>query len=146
MRLPIVLCGIVLALSGCSGRPNVVPVAGTVTLDGKPLAHAVVAFNPAAMPGKIEAPGPGSMAVTDEQGRFELKIIGTDGKSIGAVVGEHRVRISTADLKSGDSDAAGAASREPKERVPAKYNRNSELKFTVPASGTSEANFTLHTN
>lgn len=145
MRLPIVLCGIMLGLTGCSGGPKVVPVSGVVTLDGKPLANAVVAFNPAAMPGKIEAPGPGSMAVTDEHGHFELKIIGTDGKSIGAVVGEHRVRISTADLKSGDSDAA-AASQEPKERVPAKYNRNSELKFTVPASGTSEANFTLHTN
>jgi len=142
MRLRIVAVGLLAALCGCSSGPKFVPVSGTVTLDGKPLANAIVAFNPAAVPGKIEAAGPGSMAVTDDQGHFALKVIGTDGKTVGAVVGEHRVRVSTADNMT-NSDSSDVAHGHPKERVPAKYNTNSQLTFTVPPGGTDAANFDL---
>jgi hypothetical protein len=143
MRLRFIAIALLAGLSGCSGGPKVVPVSGTVMLGGKPLANAIVAFNPAAMPGKIEAPGPGSMGVTDDQGRYVLKIIGTDGRTAGAVVGEHRVRISTADNKGGGSDSTDVATRQQKELVPAKYNTNTELTFTVPPGGTDAANFDL---
>ncbi|HEY1380690.1 MAG TPA: hypothetical protein VGF55_28065 [Gemmataceae bacterium] len=139
MRLRFILIGLLAGLAGCSGGPKIVPVSGTVRLDGKPLANALVAFNPAAPPGRIEAAGPGSMAVTDDQGHFALKIIGTDGRTVGAVVGEHRVRISTADL----ADDTGDVATRRKERVPAKYNTNTTLTFTVPPGGTDSANFDL---
>ena len=55
------------------------------------------------------------MAVTDEQGHYALKVIGTDGKTTGAVIGVHRVKISTADLVSG-SGSGDVASHKTKER------------------------------
>ncbi len=143
MRARLILIGVLAALAGCSGGPKIVPVSGTVTLDGKPLANALVAFNPAAPAGKIEAAGPGSMGVTDEQGRYALKIIGTDGKTVGAVVGEHRVRISTSDIT---SDSGGDVAARRKEQVPAMYNANTTLTFTVPPGGTDAANFDLHSH
>lgn len=142
MRLRFMFAGLLMTLAGCGGGPKIVPVSGTVLLSGKPLANAVVAFNPAAPPGKMEAAGPGSMAVTDEQGHYVLKIIGTDGKTVGAVVGDHRVKISTADLTS-NSDSSDVAKAPRKEQVPAKYNTNTELRFTVPPGGTDAANFDL---
>jgi len=142
MRLRGFAVGLLIVSAGCSSGPKYVPVSGTVMFDGKPLANAVVAFNPAAMPGKIEAAGAGSMAVTDAQGHYVLKVIGTDSKTDGAVVGEHRVKISTADLVS-NSDSSDVAKGQPKERVPAKYNTNTELRFTVPPGGTDAANLDL---
>jgi len=139
MRVRLILIGLLAGLTGCSGGPKFVPVSGTVTLDGKPLANALVAFNPAAPAGKIEAAGPGSMAVTDDQGHYVLKVIGTDSRTAGAVVGEHRVRISTADI----SPESGDVAVRPKERVPAKYNTHTTLTFPVPPGGTDAANFDL---
>jgi hypothetical protein len=139
----ILLISLLVGLSGCGSGPKFVPVSGTVTLDGKPLANALVAFKPAALPGKIEAAGPGSMGVTDENGRYVLKVIYTDGRTEGAVVGEHRVRISTTDHVSAGGDSTDVAPRQQKERVPAKYNTNSQLTFTVPPGGTDAANFDL---
>lgn len=72
------LCG----LAGCSGGPTIVPVEGTVKQGGKPLEKIQVEFLP-------DVPGPRSIGVTDESGRFVLKT--DDGKQEGAVVGPHRV-------------------------------------------------------
>jgi hypothetical protein len=141
MRLRIIAVGLLAVLPGCSSGPKFVPVSGTVALDGKPLANAVVQFSPAAPPGKIEAAGPGSMAVTNEQGHYALKVIGTDGKTDGAVVGEHRVRISMAGPAAASDSPDVPAPR--KERLPAQYNTKSQLTFTVPPGGTDAANFDL---
>ena len=71
--------------AGCGQKgPLLVPVSGLVTLDGEPLASAVVAF---------EHTGGLNMAtgVTKDDGRFELAIHKM-GK--GATPGPHRVQIS----------------------------------------------------
>jgi len=139
MRLRVLLTiGLLAALGGCGGGPDFVPVTGRVMLDGKPLAHALVAFNPSAPEGKIVAPGPGSMGITDEQGRYVLKVVGTDGRTDGAVVGEHRVRIST----SGVATRPGEDAPTQRERVPEKYNAHPTLRFTVKP-GENVANFDL---
>jgi hypothetical protein len=138
MRTRLVLAGLLLALMGCSGGPKMVPVSGTVRLDGKPLVYAAVYFNPVPAGGQITAPGPGSLGVTDENGHFTLAIAGTGGTP-GALVGEHRVRISTRGVGSGPDENAPPQP----ERVPAKYNTNTELTFTVPPGGTDAANFDL---
>jgi len=72
-------------LSGCggSGRPETIPVSGTVTLDGKPVAGASVMFSP-------EPSGRPATGVTDEQGRFTLK---TFEAGDGALVGKHTVTV-----------------------------------------------------
>ncbi len=55
-----------MGFTGCGkGRPTTIPVTGTVTLDGKPIAGATVMLQP-------QGPGKPAVGVTDDQGRFSL--------------------------------------------------------------------------
>ena len=129
---------LVLAL-GCGGR-KFAPVSGKVTLNGKPVANAVVAFNPIPKEGSSEA-GPGSVGTTNEYGEFTLKV-GRNQK--GALVGKHRVAISAMNPQIGESDARIARGRGPLvNTIPSRYNDKSELTFEVPSGGSDEANFDL---
>jgi hypothetical protein len=114
---------------GCSKSPKVVPVSGRVTLDKKALANADVVFSPAEADPKntanLEAAGK-----TDDQGRFSLKMI--QGNKDGAAVGSYKVRISLVER--------GASLVN---KLPKSYNQDTKLTFTVPAEGTTEANFDL---
>lgn len=95
----------VVFLAGCGGA-QFGSVSGKVTLDGEPLAGATVEFSPEG--------GSPAYGVTDEQGRYTL-LFSADQK--GAAVGQHRVRIFSFNE---------GRPRE-KERVPVKYNRQSDL-------------------
>jgi len=76
------------ALVGCgSDLPKTVPVTGTVTLDGKPLAGASV--NLLSDEGSLPSSG-----ITDESGNFLLKTMVGDKMVDGATVGSHRVAVS----------------------------------------------------
>jgi hypothetical protein len=101
-----------------------------VTLDGKPLAGAVVNFQPAPEPAVLE-PGVASSGVTDASGRFTVAQIYPE--VTGARVGRHRVSVTT-------KHAEGTP-----ERVPAPYNSDATttLFLVVPSGGTSEANIDL---
>jgi hypothetical protein len=101
------------------------PVSGTVTVDGEPAAGLTVAFVPQ---GTALNSGRPSSAVTDETGRYEAKTL--DGKQ-GAAIGEHLVSISSEKMD--------------QETIPSRYNKQSTLRFTVPAEGTDAANFELTT-
>lgn len=118
-----------IALAGCGGPAGVGAVSGTVTLEGKPLASAVVKFAP-------KDGGAPSRAITDESGRYALRY--TRSYS-GAVVGEHVVSISTYAAAIPDAEPAKP---EVPEKVPAKYNANSELVVTVK-SGSNTLDFPL---
>jgi hypothetical protein len=133
-RLIVLFVGTTLA--GCSSSDSVLPVTGRVTFNGEPLAKASIRFMPMAPPDSIEAPGPGSTGLTDENGNYSLSIVGT--KNAGAIVGSHRVAIYTVFSSAGRGDAPGQ-----KEIVPAKYNSATELRFTVKASGPNVANWEL---
>ncbi len=105
------LCGLA---AGCSrsDRPALGKVAGTVSLDGKPLAAAIVVFTP-------ELPGRSSLATTDTAGHYELVYL---RDLAGAAVGRHAVRITTANEENGG-----------KERLPGRYNASSTLSADVKA-------------
>ncbi|MCA9048218.1 MAG: hypothetical protein KDA89_05790 [Planctomycetaceae bacterium] len=76
-----------LVLFGCGdGRPSLVPVSGSVTLNGEPVEGAQVGFEPQDM-GDYNRP---SVAVTDAQGNFTA---GTYGTSDGMPVGTYRVSV-----------------------------------------------------
>lgn len=124
-------------LVGCGRKPyTLADVSGRVTLDGQPLAGGVVSFQPRAAGNA--APGPGSTGRLDAEGRYRLTAI--DG-SPGAVVGTHLVRIysrSPESAPTSDSDTAGS-----RERVPARYNYESGLSFTVEPNGSTQADFDL---
>jgi hypothetical protein len=112
-----------------------------VTLNGKPLANALVAFNPIPKDGTSEA-GPGSVGTTDENGEFTLRV---SSNRKGALVGKHRVAISAmGNPQAGESDAPVPRGRRPPvNTIPSRYNDKSDLTFEVPPGGTDQANFPL---
>jgi hypothetical protein len=129
----VLVFGICLAcMAGCGGSSPLAPVEGVVTLDGKPLADAAIAFSPT----KATAPGP-FMATTDAQGRFALGL--HDDPAGGAAPGEYSILITTVKPTGGMEDSPPPTE---KELVPPVY-RDGRTTFVVPAGGTSEANFDL---
>lgn len=136
--------GIVLALvlaSGCESKPKaaygslgLVSVSGRVTLNGQPLAKAVVTFDDV-------QDGTFSYGQTDSHGHYTLQL---DSDMRGVKPGKKIVRISTArkilglnsSEEAGESSLDGAVIKPEaaKERVPDKYYKNSELKAEVSPS------------
>lgn len=141
------LCVAGLAL-GCGGGSAIAPVAGTVTLDGKPLPSAYVNFQPVGTADNPN-PGTGSYAVTDDKGRYTLRM--TENGSAGAVVGTHKVTIAlqfAEDVRGGpDTGTPDGTSGLPRlgkvKQIPPEYNERSQLTFVVPPGGTATADFPL---
>jgi hypothetical protein len=136
LRQPLVaVFAIALLLSGCAEH-DLAPVSGVVKLNGAPLVRGVVNFQP--IGGQTDNPGPGSTGITDDQGRFQLK---TPDGELGAVVGEHKVRIYSRNAEAPiveDSDPRPSV-----ELVPARYNYQTTLKITVPPDGDDTVDFDL---
>ncbi len=99
---PPIFCVFACVLSGCgSGAPDgpeLIPVQGTVLLDGEPLAAATVVFMP------VEStPGNGGFGRTDDEGRFTVTYSsGYEGIPAGA----YRVSISRRLMPDGSPVAA----------------------------------------
>ncbi len=133
--------GIVMVLGCNKGSQQFAPVSGKVTLNGQPLANATVSFQPIAKQG-IEA-GPGSTAKTNDKGEFTLKV--STGK-LGAVVGKHRVIISSLEAKPEEDDSRPRrGGPELDDKVPSRYGPGGkdELTFEVVSGGTDKADFNL---
>ena len=115
-------------LAGCGGAPtpsNVGRVSGHVTLEGQPLPSALVTFSP------VEQGATSSLGRTDEDGNYTLVYAqGVDG----AHIGQHRVSITTFDEGDPDGDPPRPAVAE---KVPAKYNYQTELTADVKAGENS---------
>lgn len=125
---------------GCgSSDYQIVPVSGTITLDGKPLEGALINTQPMGIDNNPN-PGPGSFAKTDAEGKFQLELVYP--ATPGAVVGTHRVRISKLTVKyvAGKEDAP-IAIRNP---LPRKASDGS-IQLTVPSDGVEDAHFDLVT-
>ncbi|QJW95659.1 transthyretin-like family protein [Frigoriglobus tundricola] len=112
--------GVVLVLGGCSHSASYTQnesVEGTVTLDGVPVANAVVQFVPDIDP-KVQAPS--SSGYTDEKGHFKLTC---DNTKPGAVVGKHNVVVLPGRSGGGaDDEEAKAAPRAKVAPVPNVYS------------------------
>lgn len=159
------MAAILLTTAGCPSGESfpLANVSGTVTHNGEPMPGVMVTFYPR---GSADNPnsGPYSEGVTDASGKYSLT---TRYGNPGAVVGTHRVEFSYDDIDeeamdAGDEAAAEAAdeggevdsatvseaeemkkkmaSRKP---IPKNYGEESEVEFTVPAEGTSSADFDL---
>lgn len=90
-----------------SDQPELGQVSGVVTLDGQPLSRAKISFDPI-------SGGRSSMAVTDDQGRYELEYA---IQTPGAKVDRHNIRVST----EWDEGEASSGSKPTKETIPQKY-------------------------
>jgi len=133
-------CALLLAFGCKDPKARFAPVSGKVTLDGKPLANAIVSFQPMAKAGEVEA-GVGSSGKTDANGEFTL--MAANGQK-GAVVGKHRVIITLMEEQVGTGDERPPRGGWPqKDKVPNRYNSESKETFDVPAGGTTSANFLL---
>jgi hypothetical protein len=117
--------------------PNPVPASGTITIDDKPLAKALVYF----APDGAQVKGPGSSAITDESGKFELATVISDESKPGAIPGNYRVSVSSLIgpdgkliVPDGKTPPANLAARE---ALPRRFSdvMNSELKATVADTG-----------
>lgn len=75
---------LILAIAGCQRGPRIVPVSGTITLDGQPVKDAAVMFM--LNPGNRIATG-----ITDVAGRYSLS---THPTGNGAYEGSHTVTVS----------------------------------------------------
>jgi len=125
------------AIAGCGKRgPYLASVTGKVTLDGKPVANAIVTFAP--MDGGVASTG-----ITDSDGTYRLGCHLGEG----ALVGQHRVSVRS---QPSDQGGAAGASHDPDEfayragpengspkvfvdPIPARYNDKSELVREVKA-------------
>jgi hypothetical protein len=137
---PLPLAAILILIAGCGDEAfKTAPVSGVVTLDGAPLEKAAVVFAPQRQ-GSSPLVGPGSIGVTDADGRYQLQ---AHDRRRGAVVGPHTVSISTYEERPVDLEKSDAVEVVSKERVPKRYRSPSELKFIVPTDGSDEANFDL---
>jgi hypothetical protein len=136
LRFGLLLSVLLLPLGcGTKGKSyDVAPVSGHVTMDGKPMADLEVRFSPSA-----GLDYPYSVGVTDEQGNYTLKLAGPGGGREGAVVGEHHVTIDIDDQLKGKLFQG----KRPYEVVPAKYNKKSQMKATVPPEGKKDADYNL---
>jgi hypothetical protein len=130
------------SFAGCYRTPhmdysavNLVPAHGAVTLDQQPLAQATVVF---------EAPDKQfSFATTDATGKYALQF---DSAQRGVTPGPKIVRIRTTgpigEAAESTAEEGAAPPATAVERVPARYNRQSELKVDV-SPDRNEYNFEL---
>jgi hypothetical protein len=118
-------------LLGCGpGGPDIASVEGTVTMDGKPLANAMVLF--------IPPEGRPAGARTNAEGKYELNFSG--GRK-GTMPGLNKVRISTqAEAYTDDSGKSHPGS---KETIPEQFNQLSKLEFQVEPGKRNIADFQL---
>lgn len=130
-RLFAAVGGVALIAAGCDGsKPNVPfgTVHGRVMLDGAALPMAAVMFEPET--------GRPSYGTTNESGEYALLY---RGKPWGAIVGKHRVRITTEGLL---EDDPGGTPKVRKEVLPKKYHVETTLTADV-ARGDNTIDFEL---
>ncbi len=128
------ITSIVLVVAGCVGCGGVdlVPVEGTVTLDGKPLVGATVALERTDLAGNKQL----FAGDTDATGRYAIKPFGQS--ATGAIPGEYRIMITSVKAPPGADEMTVF----PKEPVPDEY-RNGSRTLAVPAEGIANADFTI---
>ena len=124
---------------GCSGGtkgPDLYPVSGKVTFQGKPLAGAKLMFISAAEDPK-KPPAERPAAETDAEGSYEL----TWGDEAGAPAGKYKVMI----FAFKEVDDTHDSESKPPSLIPEKYNSpaGSALTAVVKEDGENVANFDL---
>jgi len=133
------------SLLGCGSSYSLVPVSGTVTVDGKPESGIKLYFSPMAVENNVDS-GPHSTGITDESGGFVLENRYGDA---GAVVGKHRVVLSYADPSAARKTLTTPEAEEVRKQLLAvmkgrniKVNKKDEkptpviVEITVPSDGT----------
>jgi len=131
---------LVVFVIGCGSDYELVPVSGTISLNGKPLPDAIILTQPIGSQENL-TPGPGSFARTDANGRFTLELQSED--RVGAVPGECRIKIREAGEARPSSDDTFSR-RDLYSRIPPDYLEGL-VKYTIGEEGTDAMDFDLKT-
>jgi hypothetical protein len=142
LRVAFLVTGLGLAAAACAGcnRSGRVPVSGTVTVDGRPLASGDIAFTPAS--------GQGSSAgAAIERGRYSISA------EQGLLPGDYKVSIHAfrgTGKKTWDGMGEPTAPESQKKYVeqleqyiPSRYNDTTELTASVRSGKNNNVNFDL---
>jgi hypothetical protein len=135
-RLSVLPCIFVaLSAAGCGDEtvgPETVPVAGKVTLDGTPVAQAVVSLTPA--PATAESVP--AQATTNDAGEFEVHSVFDQGRTMraGMVPGEYTLTVT----KLESIPAQAQLTRAPKNLLPTKYESVASSGLTAKVSADGE--------
>jgi len=113
---------------------GVAEVTGTITFDGKPLAHAQIQFSESEKLGSSYCYG-----VTDANGKYRMNV---DSRRTGSLPGDKVVRIWTTLRAMGINELMQGEHRT-EEIIPLEYNRESTLKITVKPNKSQVHNFDL---
>lgn len=132
---PLFVASLICLVFGCSGTITRHPISGTVKMDGKPLALAIVNFYPADP--KADQSG-GGTARTDDNGNFTY---GEDGKNTGLVTGEFKITVSQTLINGKPSIAGSGGKKGEKEKgeienVPDVYRSLATTTLTAKVSKT----------
>ena len=120
-----------------SNRPATALARGLVTYRGEPVSDAVLVFQPSAQGGFAAS------AMTDREGRFDLKAFPPDSGAVPGSYGVVVMKVSQEDVAS--EGGPGNAVAQPASLIPAKYSDASKsgLNAEVPAEGTEMLLFEL---
>jgi hypothetical protein len=132
---------VLLCAVGCGQK--MVPVSGTVTLDGKPIQDCRVLFQ-AKRTGESEIPVVDASGLTNSEGQFQLSSLGERIK-FGAVSGDYVVKFGWSDPNpplNELNELNDSETHTPPYQIPQNMQMQG-LPFTIPKSGTSNANFDL---
>jgi hypothetical protein len=112
-----------LILASCDTGPQKQAISGTITFKGKPLDQGLIQFAPASP--EI----PTASGANIQNGKYAIP------RDKGLLPGTYDVRISAPEAGTVAKEEAmpGEAGPPAKERIPAKYNANTTLKFEVKA-------------
>ena len=121
-------------IAGCGGGLDLIPVSGTVTLDGQPVDGAAVVFVPV-------AGGPAASGSTDAGGKFRLTTVNQPG----AVPGEYNVTVTKQTMHGITADGMpGPGGIRIEWHVPQRYSRAKTSGLTATVGGNKrEVSFAL---
>lgn len=119
---------------GCESNANVAAVDGVIRLDGQPLSQGMVHFTPKA--------GRGAKGMIQSDGTFRL---GTYSDADGALIGVHRVSITSSEQPTGPPNFDVDRPAVTKSRIPVSYASadTSHLTFEVKGDQDNHAVFDL---
>jgi hypothetical protein len=141
----LIVCAMVAVGCGGGAPPmpsGIVPVTGTVTLDGEPVSGAIVTFVPVQITGGGGAGLGAASGMTDSTGKYSL--IGYEGRANGTLPGSYRVKISRLTRADGSTVIPGPDDSPmqllvsgAREQLPEKYSSDirTSLVATVDPSG-----------
>lgn len=117
---------------GCSGSDGKLPISGTVQFQGKPLNKGTIQFHP------VDQSGITTFANGEiKEGSYSI------ASDKGLRPGKYKVMISSADAKEKEPAAPGESGPPAKERIPKRYNSESQEFVEVKSGGDNKFNFDI---